>query len=553
MLFESMQTYEAAEPKRRAGIGFVVGGLVLLLLIGVGFYFLMRPSGPDGVYDAESPAKTAPSTAVATTTAQRFLDAWAAQRYEDAAAFTDAPQEARLGLSAHSDDLDVVTIAFDKLAAGTAEASATPVTFHVTAKLEGGRWSHDGSFQVVQDDEGDAAVRWAGSVLHPALANPDAEGLRAGDLPGEESAVKVTAADGRTELRTYASLPDIAATIRDDSEADNGRAAHGIWVEGVEGPLQTLHVFTEERAPTVRTTIDARLQEVAEKAVNDPALGGNSAGVVALDPETGHILAIAYSGSEGNIAINAVKAPGSTMKIISAAALFDLAGLTPASQAPCPDTVLARGQTFGNDDGVRPDESMTLAEAFRVSCNTAFIKDGFNHLVNDGDASALHREASEVFGMGSWSIGGGVGTRDPSIPPDVTGGDQAAQFIGQGKVTATPLFLASVAATVRAGEFHQPIILPGTRQVPAPRPITPRTAGWLRDLMRTAATNGTAAERLGDLPGVGAKTGTAEEADHTNGWLTAYDDRIAVAALVTGGASGADTAGVIVRSLLTAR
>lgn len=54
-----------------------------------------------------------------------------------------------------------------------------------------------------------------------------------------------------------------------------------------------------------------------------------------------------------------------------------------------------------------------------------------------------------VFGMGSWSIGGGVATTDPSIPPDVQGGGQAAQFIGQGKVMATPLFMASVAATVR--------------------------------------------------------------------------------------------------------
>lgn len=553
MLFESMETYDPAGPKRRASLGFVVGGLVLLVLIAVGFYFVLRPSGPDGVYDADDAAGTAPSRAVASTTAQKFLDSWAAGRYLDAAALTDTPTTAADALQAHADGLGMITIAFDKVAVGAGAESAAEVTFHVTTKLEEGPWSYDGSLDVVQDRAGDAAVRWSPAVLHPALAEPDAEGLVAGDLEGEESAVKVTASDGKTELRTYASMLDIAATVRDHSDADNGQSARGIRVDGVEGPLKTLHVFTEERSPTVRTTIDPRLQQAAEKAVRDPARGGDSAGVVALDPETGHILAIAYSGSEGNIAINAVKAPGSTMKIISAAALFDLAGLDPGSRAPCPDTVLARGQTFGNDDGVRPDESMTLAEAFRVSCNTAFIKDGFNHLVNDGDASALYREASEVFGMGSWSIGGGVGTRDPSIPPDVTGGDQAAQFIGQGKVTATPLFMASVAATVRAGEFRQPIILPGTRQVPAPRPITPQTAGWLRDLMRTSATSGTAAARLGDLPGVGAKTGTAEEAGHTNGWLTAYDDRIAVAALVTGGASGADTAGVIVRSVLTAR
>ncbi|MET8637742.1 hypothetical protein [Streptomyces sp. NPDC004680] len=52
------------------------------------------------------------------------------------------------------------------------------------------------------------------------------------------------------------------------------------------------------------------------------------------------------------------------------------------------------------------------------------------------------------------------------------------------------------------------------------------------------------------MSGVGAKTGTAEEGDHTNGWLTAYDSRISVAALVEGGSSGVDSAGYVVRRLL---
>ncbi|MEU9207769.1 penicillin-binding transpeptidase domain-containing protein [Streptomyces sp. NPDC048415] len=192
-----------------------------------------------------------------------------------------------------------------------------------------------------------------------------------------------------------------------------------------------------------------------------------------------------------------------------------------------------------------------MAQGFTVSCNTSFIKDGFRYLVNNGDASALHDEAVNSFGMGSWSIGGGVATTDPSIPPDVQGGDQAAQFIGQGQVTATPLFMASVAATVRGAGFQQPIILPGQHQDTAPQQISARTAGYLQSMMRSVATGGTAAPRLGGLAGVGAKTGTAEEGDHTNGWLTAYNSRIAVAALVEGGSSGVDSAGYVVRHLLT--
>ncbi|MDO0930344.1 penicillin-binding transpeptidase domain-containing protein [Streptomyces sp. DG2A-72] len=98
--------------------------------------------------------------------------------------------------------------------------------------------------------------------------------------------------------------------------------------------------------------------------------------------------------------------------------------------------------------------------------------------------------------------------------------------------------MASVAATVRNAGFKQPIILPGQHQDTVPRQISSRTAGYLQSMMRSVATIGTAAPRLGGLTGVSAKTGTAEEGDHTNGWLTAYNSRIAVAALGEGGSSG---------------
>ncbi|MFE2211120.1 penicillin-binding transpeptidase domain-containing protein [Streptomyces canus] len=257
-----------------------------------------------------------------------------------------------------------------------------------------------------------------------------------------------------------------------------------------------------------------------------------------------------YTGADGDIAINGIKSPGSTMKIITSAALFDKVGLTPSSPAPCTDSLTASSQTFHNGRGVTANQAATIARAFTVSCNTSFIKDGFRYLVNNGDASALHDEAVNVFGMGSWSVGGGA-TTDPRILADVQGGGQGAQFIGQGTVTATPPFMASVAATVRNAGFEQPIILPGQHQETAPQQISSRTAGYLQSMMRGVATSGTAAPRLVGLAGVGAKTGPAEEADHTNGWLTAYNSRIAVAALVETGSSGVNSAGYVVRHLLT--
>ncbi|MFF0125824.1 penicillin-binding transpeptidase domain-containing protein [Streptomyces mirabilis] len=429
------------------------------------------------------------------------------------------------------------------------------MTFTATARLAAGTWSYPGALDVVQDAAGQQAVRWSPSVLHPRLGA--GQSLRLGPLAPPASQVRVLARDGKTQLtgEQFPSLAAIVTTIGAHAAATaKGRSGSGVTVVNTAGAaVATVKVFKEPTAASVRTTIDAGLQAAAEKAVHDQRVGGKPAGVVALDRRNGHIRAVAYDGPDGDIAINAAKAPGSTMKIITSAALFDRAGMTPDSTAPCSKTQAASGQVFHNEADVPPDPNATLLEAFAESCNTAFIKEGFDHLVHGGDdASDLHDEARDVFGFGSWSIGGGVQTSDPSIPAAPSGGDKAAQFNGQGQVTASPLVMASVAATVRDGAFHQPVILPGQTQTPAPHPLLPTTAGYLQRMMRAVATGGTASARLSTLPGVGAKTGTAEEGDGTNGWLTAYNDDLAVASLVEGGSSGVGSAGYVVRDLLTA-
>ncbi|WEO93554.1 penicillin-binding transpeptidase domain-containing protein [Streptomyces sp. FXJ1.172] len=548
---------------RAVKIGLAGTCTALLALGGIGTYNLVQglTSGSAGdakpaqgsTFDAAELSSAPPSGAEAVKLTRAFLDSWSRSHLDGAASDTDAPDAASQALRDYADGLHLKKLSFDRiLSAGPSAVTpgATKVTFAVTAQVAGGTWTYPSAVAVLKGTHGPLAVHWNNSVLYPGMG--DGQSLIAGKLPADPGATKVVADDGKTDLSAFASLRDITATIRKNAEPAGGSADTGVAVvDGGGAAVQTLQVFTKGRAPVIRTTIDAGLQAVAEDAVKDAHLQGKPAGTVALDWRNGHILAIAHTGGDGDIAINGIKSPGSTMKIITAAALFDRAGLTPSSPAPCTDSVVANSQLFHNDPGVRADPGSSLAQAFTVSCNTAFIKDGFHELVHDGDASALHDEAVNVFGMGSWSIGGGVATTDPSIPADVQGGDQAAQFIGQGKVTATPLFMASVAATVRNAGFEQPVILPGQHQDNAPRPLSARTAGRLQSMMRDVATSGTAAPRLGGLAGVGAKTGTAEEGDHTNGWLTAYGSRVSVAALVEGGSSGVDSAGYVVRRLLT--
>ncbi|MFI2641761.1 penicillin-binding transpeptidase domain-containing protein [Streptomyces sp. NPDC018610] len=541
----------------------VAGACAALLVTGgIGAYNIVHglaggggeaPSGAGHGLDPAAVSSAPPSDDDAVRLTRAFLASWSARHLGGAASDTDAPDTAERALREYADGLHLKKLAFDRVAsvgASTATPGATKVTFVVTAQVAGGTWTYPGAVAVLRSAGGQTAVHWNNSVLYPGLGED--QSLTAGALPVDRSSARVVASDGRTDLSTFPSLREIATTIRREATPEGGSAGTGVAVVDADGNgVETVETFSKGRPATIRTTIDARLQKVAESAVTDGHLEEKAAGTVALDWRTGHILAVAHTGADGDIAVNGIKSPGSTMKIVTSAALFDRAGLTPDSPAPCTDSLTANSQSFHNDSDVRADPGSTIAEAFTVSCNTSFIKDGFHYLVHDGDASALHDEAVDVFGMGSWSIGGGVATTDPSIPPDAQGGDQAAQFIGQGKVTATPLFMASVAATVRGTGFRQPVILPGQRQATAPRPISARTAGYLRSMMREVATRGTAAPRLGGLAGVGAKTGTAEEGDHTNGWLTAYDSRISVAALVEGGRSGVDSAGYVVRRLLT--
>ncbi|WP_151483784.1 penicillin-binding transpeptidase domain-containing protein [Streptomyces albicerus] len=549
---------------RATRTGLIGACTVTLGLGGLGAYALTHGRTRTSAATLVTPtveSSTPPPADEAQRFAHTFLDDWAAgsARYPGAAADTDAPDRARRALHAYRDGLKLRSLMFSDVAASGPDPQHTNgirVTFTATAHLTVDTWSYPGALDVVQDDHGHQTVRWSASVLYPSLQ--DGQSLHLGPVAPSASAVRALARDGETEL-TGARFPSLTAIVRTIGQnavaTAKGRSGSGVMVADAAGATAaTVKVFKKPTAPSVRTTIDAGLQAAAEQAVHDSHLGGKPTGVVALDRRDGHIRALAHTGPDGDIAINAAKAPGSTMKIITSAALIDRAGMAPDSTAPCDKTQAASGEVFHNEADVPANPRATLLQAFAESCNTAFVKEGFDHLVHHGnDASDLHDEARDVFGFGSWSIGGGVQTSDPSVPADPTGGDKAAQFIGQGQVTASPLVMASVAATVRDGAFHQPVILPGQRQTPAPRQMSSTTASYLQRMMRAVATGGTAGPRLGSLPGVGAKTGTAEEGTGTNGWLTAYGDDLAVASLVEGGTSGVDSAGYVVRDLLTAR
>jgi cell division protein FtsI/penicillin-binding protein 2 len=129
----------------------------------------------------------------------------------------------------------------------------------------------------------------------------------------------------------------------------------------------------------------------------------------------------------------------------------------------------------------------------------------------------------------------------------------AQEAFGEGAISASPLAIASVAATVDSGSFKQPILVPGPRQTTA-TPLPASTDAGLKQMMRAVVTTGTAAG-LGFGPDVYAKTGTADinGQEQPNSWFVAFDPSkdIAVACLALNAGYGAQFAAPEVQSFLS--
>src|SRR5690606_2910321 len=156
-----------------------------------------------------------------------------------------------------------------------------------------------------------------------------------------------------------------------------------------------------------------------------------------------------------------------------------------------------------------PQSAMGDAVPFRTvfanSCNTAFIS---QH--NSISQQQLH-DAAASLGLGVELEAFGAAAAMGDVPTEAAGTEHAASRIGQGQVLATPLTLATVAASVSAGHTVSPWLVEPSGDKAAETPsgdLTEDEAATLRDLMGGVVREGSATV-LQDVPGiVGAKTGT---------------------------------------------
>ncbi|MET9363677.1 penicillin-binding transpeptidase domain-containing protein [Streptomyces sp. NPDC006632] len=541
----------------------IAGGVFMVVAGGVAYggYALVSDDGSGGSSQHRTqgaPARTGPLGAdEIKQTSTDFLQAWAKGDATAAAALTNNQGAAATALTGYRDTAHITDV---QVTPGTPNGAVVPYTVKAQVSFEGktAPLSYASQLTVVRGQSTfKPLVDWQPAVLHPQL--------KAGEhlVTGRAQNPEIEAVDYKDRPLTKEKYPSLGAIL------DGLREKYGAKVNGTPGielqiqgdttgtgtPARTLITLQKGSPGKLRTTLDADVQAAAESAVK--RFGESS--VVAVKPSTGEIRAIADNRADKFPAsLQAAVAPGSTMKIITATMIMNN-GLGGANEkVECPSTVPWKGYTFHNLDDFSLTNA-TLTRAFAKSCNTAFIKP-VKPLDDKGIAdTALGQTARDYFGLGqnNWKIGG-LTSFDGSVP-ESSGVETAASYIGQGKVQMSPLDMASVAATVINGGFHQPILVPKDldgRQIATAKPLPGSVATQLQQMMHAATVGeGTAVKAMAQVPGTkGAKTGSAEvdQQGKANSWFTGYGNGLAAAGLVQSGGHGGDAAGPIVAQVLMA-
>jgi peptidoglycan glycosyltransferase len=361
--------------------------------------------------------------------------------------------------------------------------------------------------------------------------------------------------------------------------------------------LQDLVTGKQPQGGAVELTIDPAAQAAAWEG-----LGDQRGAVVALDTDTGEILAMASTPSydptvlaahdttevqkaydalvadEGNplwnraIAGN-LYAPGSTFKLITAAAALESGEYTADSQLdaptrlPLPDSTAVLGNM--GDSMCSGSGSMTMAQALAVSCNTAFASLGLDL----GDEAI--RAQAQRFGFGA-TLSIPLPVTASVFPAHADRPQTAMAAIGQYDDRVTPLQMAMVVSAIAAdGVLYTPHLIRTERganlEVVATTPVevlaTPlsrASAEQLADMMVQVVENGTGGRAAIGGVRVGGKTGTAEkeEGKAPDNWFVAFGETeersVAVAVVVEDGGkagmrgTGGAVAGPIAREVMEA-
>ncbi|MET9699996.1 penicillin-binding transpeptidase domain-containing protein [Streptomyces sp. NPDC006529] len=366
--------------------------------------------------------------------------------------------------------------------------------------------------------------------------------------------------------RVYTDGPMYAPVTGYLSQAQGATMLEGVHRGVLAGSDPRLHgnvfdalIGKKAAGGDIVTTIDPDTQKAAYQGLTD--LGAKGA-VVALDPRSGKILAMAStpsydpsvftgnSAEEGraftrldkdgnkplsNRAIREAYPSGSTFKILTAAAALEhgtVTDINAPSGLPARYRLPQSNRTIGN---VVPDaqcDKVSMKTAMQWSCNNVFLDAALRTGVDK------MRETAEKFGFNQEHFIP-VRASASSYPERLDRPQTALTGIGQGSLTSTPLQMAMVTAAIaNDGKAMKPYLVeqingPGLSVLERSEPeahgqaVSVDTARKVQDLMDHTVREGTA-DRV-RMPGVtvGGKPGTAEHGvdvrdERPYAWFVSY-------------------------------
>jgi len=388
-----------------------------------------------------------------------------------------------------------------------------------------------------------------------------------GRMAAEDAQSYLQQQDQDYTIRDRVGVMGIEATFERDLRGSKG--SKHVEVDAFEREVDVLAVTPPRPGNNLVLTLDVGLQQAAESALREGMrrVGSTAGVVVAMDPQTGKILAmVSLPSYDNNLfasgisiedletlssdperpllnhAISGQYPPGSTFKVFPAAGALEEAALSPTTKLQCKGEFLLPNKYFPDDATkaqsfkcwYKPGHGrLNVVEALALSCDIYFYQVGGG--LDDFAGLGIEKlsEYARAFGFGQ-RTGIALLAESPGLIPDdkwkrinygeawVTG-DTYNATIGQGYVLVTPLqLLNGTAAVANGGAVYRPqlvdqvvdgagqVIRSCTPEVMRSVPVSAQNLAIVREGMRAAVTRGTAHRaNLAEIA-VAGKTGTAE-------------------------------------------
>ncbi|MDN5713198.1 MAG: penicillin-binding protein 2, partial [Brevibacterium aurantiacum] len=330
------------------------------------------------------------------------------------------------------------------------------------------------------------------------------------------------------------------------NEQLSGRDGQQQYERGARGeiiPLGDNNTRAAVDGKGLQTTIDPALQYYAQQAIEEQRKKheAESASIVIKDIKTGKILTAADAPSvdpnspgkvdgedRGSRIFTDVFEPGSTAKMVTAAALLDQGLVTPEQEFTVPDKWKAPNDEEFRDSHPHPDEKLTFAGILSESSNTGTILAG----------NALSEEQRYGY-LKKFGFGTPTGVKFPAQTSGILhpykewdGRTKYTVMFGQG-VAANAVQTTDVIATIANGGVHVPSTLvdgtvsPSGKTIPNPagepeRVISKKAADQTLSMLEGVVAKGTGKSAQVSGYRVAGKTGTAQAPAAEGGGYDGY-------------------------------